>query len=72
MLEVFSNIVGAEGKVSADYPRLREHFGLDDEAVKSDAAKMNIVSGSELYDRIFEESIMKKYSSSFKVVQYEI
>ena len=63
MLEVFLDVVGKEGKVSADYPRLRAHFGLDQSLInESNKDPSNGLQDKEhLRDKIFSNSLMDKF-----------
>ena len=68
MLEEFQKTTGASIGVSADYPRLRKHFGLDQGTVDSEAedTENNIVNAAELKDLILnEEGMMYKFCSPY-------
>ena len=68
MLEEFEKTTGTSIGVSADYPRLRKHFGLEQDEVNEEAeeTESNILNTAELKDLILkEDNLMSKFSSTF-------
>lgn len=63
MLEVFLQMVGREGKVSTDYPRLKRHFGLEQEIVDAEGSdpSVGVVNLAVMGKEFFSESLMNKF-----------
>jgi len=63
MLEVFLDIVGKEGKVSSDYPRLKRHFGLEQAIVDAEDSdpSAGIVRLVDMGREFFSDSLMNTF-----------
>ena len=67
MLEVFKEVVGKEGLVSADYPRLKQHFGLMQEIIdyENDDPSVGVVDLSSMGIEFFLETIMTRFVDTY-------
>jgi hypothetical protein len=67
MLEVFKEVVGKEGKVSADYPRLKQHFGLEQSVIdeENNDPSIGIVNLNEMGEEFFSDSLMNRFAHGF-------
>jgi hypothetical protein len=67
MLEVFEDIVGARGKVAADYPRLRRQFGLEQSKIDEENKdpSLDVVRLSDMGKELFAETIMNRFFAGY-------
>lgn len=65
MLEVFKEVVGKEGKVKTDYPRLRRHFGVEQSIINDepDESSRDLVDLHSLGKEFFNPSLMNNFRS---------
>jgi hypothetical protein len=78
MLEAYKHYTGAIGKVSADYPRLPEHFGMNDEEFNNEQERLRgdpshgVVGVEDTEERVLGQtySIMDGYVASWEALAF--
>ena len=65
MLEVFEEVVGKDGKVKTDHPRLRRHFGVEQSVINNepDEPSRDLVDLHSLRKKYFNPSLMNNFRS---------
>lgn len=64
MLEAFRDIVGADGRIAADYPRLRHHFGLEQAIIDEEYndPSSGVVDFNEMSKEFLSGSLMDSFT----------